>query len=42
MDFSYRLLLRDPSRLEDLLAELREMDGVSRVTGLKAEAESEV
>ena len=40
--FSYRLLLRDPSRLEDLLVELREMDGVSRVTGLKAEAESEV
>ena len=40
--FSYRLLLRDPSRLEDLLIELREMDGVSRVTGLKAEAESEV
>jgi len=42
VDFSYRLLLRDPSRLEDLLVELREMDGVSRVTGLKAEAESEV
>ncbi len=42
VDFSYRLLLRDPSRMEDLLVELREMDGVSRVTGLKAEAESEV
>ena len=42
VDFSYRLLLRDPSRLEDLLVELREMNGVSRVTGLKAEAESEV
>jgi len=42
VDFSYRLLLRDPSRLEDLLVELREMDGVSRVTGLKAEEESEV
>jgi len=28
--------------MEDLLVELREMDGVSRVTGLKAEAESEV
>ena len=42
VDFSYRLLLRDPSRLEDLLAELRKLDGVSRVTGLKAEAESEV
>ena len=42
VDFSYRLLLRDPSRLEDLLAALRQLDGVSRVTGLKAEAESEV
>ena len=42
VDLSYRLLLRDPSRMEDLLVELREMDGVSRVTGLKAEAESEV
>ena len=42
VDFSYRLLLRDPSRMEDLLVELREMGGVSRVTGLKAEAESEV
>ena len=42
LDFSYRLLLRDPSRLEDLLSELRQLDGVSRVTGLKAEAESEV
>jgi len=42
MDFSYRLLLRDPTRLEDLLTELRETDGVSRVTGLKAEAESEI
>jgi hypothetical protein len=36
------LLLRDPARLEDLLIELREMDGVSRVTGLKAEEESEI
>jgi len=42
VDFSYRLLLRDPARLEDLLVELREMDGVSRVTGLKAEEESEI
>ena len=32
----------DGDGLEDLLIELREMDGVSRVTGLKAEAESEV
>jgi len=41
-DLSYRLLMRDPDRLEDLLMELRAMQGVSRVTGLKAEEESEV
>lgn len=41
-DLSYRLLMRDPERLEDLLMELRAMQGVSRVTGLKAEEESEV
>jgi len=41
-DLSYRLLMRDPERLEDLLTELRAMQGVSRVTGLKAEVESEV
>lgn len=41
-DLSYRLLMRDPERLEDLLTELRAMQGVSRVTGLKAEEESEV
>src|SRR6185295_14959064 len=41
-DLSYRLLMRDPDRLEDLLAELRGLQGVSRVTGLKSEEESEV
>jgi hypothetical protein len=41
-DLSYRVLLRDTNRLEDLLKELREVDGVSRVTGLKAEEESEL
>jgi len=41
-DFSYRLLLRDPGRMDDLLSELRAMQGVSRVTGLTAEEESEV
>lgn len=41
-DLSYRLLLRDPARMEDMLIELRSMPGVSRVTGLKAEEESEV
>ena len=41
-DVSYRLLLRDPERMDQLLMELRGMQGVSRVTGLKAEEESEV
>ena len=41
-DLSYRLLLRDPERMEDLLTELRTLPGVSRVTGLRAEEESEV
>lgn len=42
MDFSYRLLLRDPERMEELLTELRSLAGVSRVTGLKADEQSEV
>ena len=42
VDFSYRLLLRDPERLEDLLAELRSLPGVSRVTGLRADEQSEI
>jgi len=41
-DISYRLLMRDPERMEELLNELRAMQGVSRVTGLKADEESEV
>ena len=41
-DISYRLLLRDPERMDQLLMELRGLQGVSRVTGLKAEEESEV
>ena len=41
-DISYRLLLRDPERMDQLLMELRGLQGVSRVTGLTAEEESEV
>jgi hypothetical protein len=41
-DLSYRLLLRDTNRTEDLLTELRALDGVSRVTSVKAEDESEL
>ncbi len=42
IDLSYRLLLRDPARVSELLADLRNLNGVSRVTSLKAEEESEV
>ncbi len=41
-DISYRLLLRDARRSEDLLTELRATQGVSRVTSIQAEEESEV
>ncbi len=41
-DLSYRMLLRDPNRGEDLVRELERIDGVSRIVSLKAEDESEV
>ena len=41
-DLSYRILLRDASRAGDLVSELKAFPGVSRVTSLKAEDESEV
>src|SRR3954469_12602174 len=41
-DLSYRLLLRDAGRVEDLLTELRQVTGVSRVTSMMAEDESEL
>ena len=41
-DLSYRLLLRDSGRVDELLGELKALPGVSRVTSLKAEDESEV
>ena len=41
-DLSYRLLLRDPDLMDQLLMELRGLQGVSRVTGLRAEEESEI
>jgi len=41
-DLSYWLLLRDPERVEELLSEIRSVTGVSRVTSLQAEEESEV
>ena len=42
VDLSYRLLLRDPNRVDELLKELGDVDGTSRVTSLKAEQESEL
>jgi hypothetical protein len=41
-DLSYRLLLRDSNRAEELVSELKAVQGVSRVTSLKAEDESEI
>lgn len=41
-DLSYRLLLRDSERAEDLITELRQVAGVSRVTSMLAEDESEL
>lgn len=41
-DFSYRLLLRDAEGVDNLLKELRAVEGVSRVTAMKAQEESEL
>jgi uncharacterized membrane protein YhiD involved in acid resistance len=41
-DLSYRLLMRDPERVEELLIDLRSVPGVSRVTSLQALDESEM
>ncbi len=41
-DLSYRVLLRNAERVEDLLTELRQLPGVSRVTSMAAEDESEL
>ena len=40
-DLSYRLLMRDPDRVEELVAELKELDGVARIHTIAAENESE-
>ena len=41
-DLSYRLLLRDPARLSDLIDEVKAFAGATRVTGLTAQDESEL
>jgi hypothetical protein len=42
IDLSYRLLLRDPERAQDLLDELRALEGVARVSSVNAGDESEL
>jgi hypothetical protein len=42
IDLSYRLLLRDPSRVDELLGELRALTGVARVSSVNASDESEL
>ncbi len=42
IDLSYRLLLRDPGRRDELLEELRALKGVARVSSLQAGDESEL
>ena len=42
VDLSYRLLLRDPARSQELLEELKALQGVARVSSLHAGDESEL
>jgi hypothetical protein len=42
IELSYHIRLRDPGRMEELLAELTHLTGVSRVHGLRADADSEM
>jgi len=42
MDLSYRLLLRDPGRVEELLDDVRALAGVARVSSVNAGDESEL
>lgn len=39
-DLSYRISMRDDTKFDHLLTEVRSVNGVSRLTGLKAEAEA--
>jgi hypothetical protein len=41
-DFSYRLLLRDPDRTDELITELNAVEGMTNVTIFKAQEESEL
>ena len=42
VDLSYRLLLRDPARSQELVSEIRALNGVSHVTALQSGEESEI
>jgi hypothetical protein len=42
IDLSYRLLLRDPDRSQEMIEELRNLKGVARVSSLNAGDESEL
>lgn len=42
IDLSYRLLLRDPNRSDELMDQVRSLQGASRVMSIKAEDESEL
>src|ERR1043165_763935 len=42
IDLSYRFLLRDPARSQEVLEELRTLNGVARVSSLQAGDESEL
>lgn len=42
MDLSYRLLLRDPNRADELLSEVRALDGASHIMSIKPGDESEM
>jgi hypothetical protein len=39
---SYRVLLRDPGRVDDLVTELKALNGISAVNSLPAQDESEI
>lgn len=42
VDLSYRLLMRDPARSHELMAELKSLNGVARASSLSAGDESEL
>jgi hypothetical protein len=41
-DIAYWILVRDPDRMDELLTELRALPGITGLTAIQAEEESEV